>query len=219
MKEYLFIISLFCTISANAQFINSNNCAFDTNGPMGECLFPQDNNGDISFSEVVECEFSKDSIFVLAEEWLLYIEEKMNIDIDDKTKRMNKLTFECQLPVGKELVSIGFGTFVRKKSEVKFNCIIEIKDNKYRYTLNNFYTNRRNIPGEAKSEGPSNMIHWQRVNSLKKEMEQTRRKKNKEEKQAYIDDEIDLYKQEYKAVCSFIESLKKMTQVEDESDF
>lgn len=213
MKHLLFV---FATILLSVKVVSQDlrNIAFNTNGPMGECLFPQNEDGDISFSEIIECGISKDSIFLYAKEWIHNLEEE-NIDIDDLFEGINKISFKCEIPVGKEMIQIGPALIPRKKSAVNFNCLLEIKDNKFRYTLNHFYTNRRNIPGEAKSEGPSNMIHWQRVNSLRKEQERCRKEKDKREKQAYIEDEQWLYKMEYALVQHFITQLKRMATLED----
>ena len=195
--------------------------AFDTNGPMGECLFPQDTGGDVFFSEVIDCNMSKDSIFAYVKEWIYDVKKEMNLEINDRLDGISKIEFECEMPIGKEFVKINgpfgsdVGTYERNKSKVTFRCKIEIKDNKYRYTLNNFYTNRRRIPGEGKGEGPSNKLHWQRINSLTKEFT----KKNEQgEKQAYIDVENALYHAEYDSVIMFVNGLKTMT-LNKELDF
>ncbi len=44
---------------------NSINRAYDTNGPVGECLFPENENGDLEMSGVVECD-GKDAATILA---------------------------------------------------------------------------------------------------------------------------------------------------------
>ena len=36
--------------------------AFDTNGPMGECLFPITDDGDVIYQEIIESSFSKSEL-------------------------------------------------------------------------------------------------------------------------------------------------------------
>lgn len=55
MRKLIFI-SLFLLInySINAQsFWVTDNNAFDTNGPIGECLFPMDEHGETEYKEVI----------------------------------------------------------------------------------------------------------------------------------------------------------------------
>ena len=59
------------------------------------------------------------------------------------------------------------------------------------------------------------MIHWQRVNSLQKELEKAR-KKDKEEFATMIEKEKASYEGEYKAVMDFIEGLKTFATISDD---
>ena len=59
------------------------------------------------------------------------------------------------------------------------------------------------------------MIHWQRVNSLQKELEKAR-KKDKEEFATMIEKEKVSYEGEYKAVMDFIEGLKTFATINDD---
>lgn len=195
--------------------------AFDTNGPVGESLFPTDDNGNIVYTGIINCKYSSDTIKSLCQEWIYDLEHIQKISINDLFVGITKINFELEIPVGEDYFSIGdIGTFKRHKSQVTCLCSIEIRNGKYRYSLRNFYTNRRHIPGEAKSEGPSNMIHWQRLNSLQKELDElmNRNSRNTEDISEYknlIEAEKLSYKSEYDAVCKIIQEIKEFTVIED----
>ena len=59
------------------------------------------------------------------------------------------------------------------------------------------------------------MIHWQRVNSLTKEMEKAKAK-SKSQYQEQIDFENAMYKAEYAAVQDVITGLKTFTVIKDD---
>ena len=224
-KKIFFIITLLCyIIGVNAQSVgtktrNINHTAFDTNGPVGECLFTQNENGEIVYSDIIQCNMSADSVRALLQEWVYDLENIHNCSINNTLFGLTKICFEIEIPVGSELFNIEtFGgtaaSFIRHKSQITFRCTIDIREGRYRYTLNDFYTNRRSIRGDAKSEGPSNMIHWQRLNSLEKErtnlLNQSR--VDKEEVAEYdslIESEKISYQAEYDAVMYILEVLKE----------
>lgn len=214
-KNILFLLFYFISITPfNAQ--NLMNVAFDTNGPMGECLFPQDESGDIVYQGVVETELSADTIMGLAKEFLYSISKKYNANPSHEMEGITKLACDLELKVGKRYISVGvwapdnIGTWEKAASTIEFNLMIEVRNKKYRYTLSNFITDRYRISGEGKDKGPSNMIHWQRVNSLTKEMKHAR-KKGKERYQKMIDFENALYQGEYNAVQDVIKGLENLT--------
>lgn len=59
------------------------------------------------------------------------------------------------------------------------------------------------------------MIHWQRVNSLQKELERAKNK-DKEELAGMIEKEKVSYEEEYKAVMQFVEGLKTFAIIRDD---
>lgn len=200
---------------------NLNHVAFDTNGPIGKCLFPHNDYGDIIFRDVIQSDFSADRISDLAIEFINSIPKIYRADISDKLEGSTKVGCEVELKIGKRNISIGIfgddniGTWEKPASTVKFNLMIEIRNNKYIYTLHSFTTDRYRIPGEGKDKGPSNMIHWQRVNSLQKEMDDARRSK-KPEFQAMIDYENELYQEEYNAVKQFLSGVISFAKNDDD---
>lgn len=74
-RLYITILSLpFFITTVLAQSITHK--AFDTNGPVGECLFPEDKLGNIEYSEVIQCGLSADTIKGLFKEWLSLLSRK-----------------------------------------------------------------------------------------------------------------------------------------------
>ncbi len=213
MKK-IFIITLSLVMStANAQ--NLMNYAFDTNGPVGECLFPDE------YRTVVKTNFSADTIMGLAKEFLYSISKKYNASKSNEMEGITKLACDIELKVGKKYISVGvmgsnnnIGTWEKAASTISFSLMIEIRDKKYRYTLSNFVTDRYRIPGDGKDQGPSNLIHWQRVNSLTKEMPKRGSKRIEYENMLYL--EKALYQAEYNAVQDVINGLENLTISEDD---
>ena len=217
-KSILLFLLFFIMISAGAQNLNWR--AFDTNGPMGDCLFPQNDKGEIVFSEVISCDMSAEMILGLAKEFIYDIEKRFKADCDIELEGVTKLACHIEMPVGKEYFSFGvfssdnIATFERAHSEISFDMVIEIRKGQYRYTLNNFFTQRRRIPGEGKDDGPSNMIHWQRVNSLTKEM--PKKGKRRDEQLRMIEDEKATYQAEYNAVQDVVNGVRSFTEIDED---
>lgn len=193
---------------------------FDTNGPVGPVLFNQEEDGSIVYSEIIETSFKADTLFGLALE-CIHSQELKGTKISNIFEGITKITCSVEIPVGNKTRSIGEGwsiaviSFDKAASFVKFNLKIDIRDNKYRYTLNSFSTDRWRIPGKGVEEGPSNLLHWQRVNSLTKQMERERNADEKKKLEDMIKEEDEAYQMEYKSVMNFIEDLKNLTYIED----
>jgi hypothetical protein len=217
MRKILFLLFLSVFADVNSQVLN--NIAFDTNGPMGECLFNQDKNGNIVYQDIISCSYSADTIMGLAKEWLYDARKKYKLETKDLMEGITKVECKITMSVGVDTVALSkfnglvFGSLpdiARDASKVSFNCSIEVRDHKYKYTLSDFYTERRTIHGEGKSEGPSNMIHWQRVNSLTKEKAKSRKKKEYDKQLAL---ETTYYHDEYNAVMDFIKGIRTFAQI------
>lgn len=207
------VIASLLSLTLSAQ--NISNTAFDTNGPVGELLFEQNEDGEIVYSGVVETTFPADTVLGLAREYLYTIEKKYKAKVSNRFEGITKVACDVELPVGVKFVDAPFvGTFEKAASTVSFNLVIDIRPGKYRYTLTDFETDRWRIPGEGKDKGQSNLIHWQRVNSLQKEYEKAS-KKNKPGYPPMIEAENAAYKSEYQAVMDFIEGLKTFGIISD----
>lgn len=229
----LFLLLLVSSVSAQYKWIavSALNVAFDTNGPVGECLFPMDEEGKITLQDVVQTGISKDSITMFVTEFLKQEDTKDGISVSTPTITSvnNSINCDVEMNVGKELVEMPYaGLMERHVSQISFKVLVEVREGRFRYTLTDFYTNRRNIHGAAKSEGPSNLIHWQRVNSLTKERNEydsdhprksQRVLDNLQEWDEQIQKEISSYIGEYDAVQSFINDLSKSCVVVVEEDW
>lgn len=212
MKKLLTLLVILVTSNVNAQ--NLMNYAFDTNGPVGECLFPDE------YRKVVNTNLSADTIMGLAKEFLYSISKKYKGNTSNELEGITKLACDIELKIGKKYITVGVwnpgdvGTWEKAASTITFSLMLEIRDKKYRYTLSNFVTDRYRIPGEGKDQGPSNMIHWQRVNSLTKEM--PKRGSKRTEYENMINFEKALYQGEYNAVQDVIKGLENFTTIVDD---
>ena len=208
------LLTFISLISFTAGAQNLLNVAFDTNGPVGECLFPE------GYKVVVNTKYSADTIMGLAKEFLYSISKKYNARTSNEMEGITKLACDLELKVGKKYISVGawrsgdIGTWEKAASTISFSLMIEILDKKYRYTISDFETDRYRIPGDGKDRGPSNLIHWQRVNSLTKEM--PKRGSKRKEYEDMIAFENALYQGEYNAVQDVIKGLENLTVNNDD---
>lgn len=210
-KALLTLVSIIFPLLATGQ--NIAHTAFDTNGPMGDILFEQNENGEIVYSGIIDTHFPADTVLGLAREYIYTIEKKYNARISGRFEGVTKVACDVELPVGTKYINAGYaGTWAKAAATVHFNLVIDIRPGKYRYTLTNFITDRWRIHGEGKDKGQSNAIHWQRVNSLQKELDRAK-KKDKEELAGMIEMEKLSYEGEFKAVMDFIEGLKSFAEV------
>ena len=213
-KIALIILGVLLCMTSHSQ--NLLNTAFNTNGPVGELLFEQNDKGEIVYSGVVEVDFSSDTLFGLAREYFYRLDKSSDrIKISNQFDGITMVACDVELQVGSRLVVAPYaGAWVKAASTVSFNVVIDIRQGKFRYTLTNFITDRWRIPGEGKDRGQSNLLHWQRVNSLNNELSKVK-EKERPEIQAMIEKEKESYQSEYDAVMAFIESLKGFATIED----
>lgn len=172
MKRLLLVILLLESCYVYAQ--KSLNYAFDTNGPMGECLFPQDIKGNVRFTGVVEVEGDCNSILSDIKDNFNILQDMLKLDTKQIGKTNNSIKYRIKCPVDKQYFKLGYLDNLKffmfdDISIICFDCLIEVADGQYKYTLNNFLTKRSLIRGNSKNEGLPNIIHWQRINSLTKE--------------------------------------------------
>lgn len=230
MKKVLLLI---VTIAISYQVEYAQNMlhyALNSNGEKEWTLFPENANGEVVISSIVEAPFSADTILVAADSYITSLNAPGNCEVKTVTKSNIKNVYSVQLNVGKQLWAIeyfGSPLFVinRDVSHVKFTCVIEARKGKYRYSLIDFETNRRTLPGEAKNDGQPNTIHWQRVNSILRLRKQyclshnTSNRKAKEDVYSYneaIAEETYLYFDEFNTVKRFEEELKNLTFAVDD---
>ena len=230
MKKVLLLI---VTIAISYQVEYAQNMlhyALNSNGKKEWTLFPENANGEVVISSIVEAPFSADTILMAADSYITSLNAPGNCEVKTVTKSNIKNVYSVQLNVGKQLWAIeyfGSPLFVinRDVSHVKFTCVIEARKGKYRYSLIDFETNRRTLPGEAKNDGQPNTIHWQRVNSILRLRKQyclshnTSNRKAKEDVYSYneaIAEETYLYFDEFNTVKRFEEGLKNLTFAVDD---
>lgn len=211
-----FVFSCVLLISNYAFGQQISFTAFDANGPIGDVLFEQNENGEIIYTGIVETSFSSDTVLGLAREYLYTLEKKYNVKTSSRFEGVTKVACDVELPVGTKFINASYaGIIVKAAATVYFNLVIDIRPGKYRYTLSNFVTDRWRIPGEGKDKGPSNLIHWQRVNSLQKELVKAK-KKDREEITKMIEMEKVSYEGEFRAVMDYIGGLKSFAIISDD---
>lgn len=225
---WIVLLSLIPFSNAVAQQYGQNlkYYAFDTNGPMGKCLFPINDKGEDEIKEVIEYPgMSAKQISEKVQQWMYEITDKYDLKIEnnDRFCGTDLVAFRSTVRLGLSVSSVNYvfahiGDFARYASEIKFSCRVEIKDGKCRCIFYKFMTDRRTIRGEGKSNGPENRLHWQRVNSLVKELndivagtEHSRKKKQEADilkEQIRLEEET--YKLEYKTFCDMLDALKNV---------
>lgn len=214
MKRVLTLLLILFTLTITSSPIIRGQSleitAFNSNGPMGEVLFPQDSVGNITLTGIVNIPYSADTIKGLVQDYLYMVGKSNGSDVKDMYNGLTIVGCEINLKVGARLFAIPYaGTFIRPASKVSFKVLIEIRNGMLRYTLNNFYTKRWRISGEGKDQGPSNMLHWQRINSINKDAESDKEiRKNKDN---MIKAEEYIYKEEYKSVMDVINGFNNLS--------
>lgn len=229
---FIFLIAISCfSVQASAQ--NLLHYAVSTNGEKGECLFPEDESGNVVFSSVIDVPCSADSIMLIADDYISAQNVSDRCVVKNISKSSRTSTYSIQLNIGRQLWGIEyFGSplfaFRRDASRVKFKCIIEARNGKYKYSLVDFETNRNTIRGEAKNDGQPNVIHWQRVNSLTKEKNAYASKNDPQKRKvketlfdfnSQIAYEACLYQAEYDATKRFEDGLKNLNWSDDFMDY
>lgn len=181
-------------------------------------LFPENNEGDIVFTDIISSNFDSGTMAENAKLLLFDLKLSMKADISEVVSTSKALRCVVQLPVGDDYIDFSKtplwgGEYLkirRDKSVVSFIMELDFKDGKMRYKLYNFYTKRHSLRGDAKSEGQSNAIHWQRINSLKKELAEQKKEDDIKEKRLIIADETTQYEAERKMMDYFITRIKDM---------
>lgn len=210
MKRILFcLLSALIPICLSSQ--NLYELAFEADYDAEKMLFPENPNGEIIFADTIGCDVSKDEIVKNIDEWL-YMLKNERCAVYNVFKGDGKLMVSIQIPVGLQLVTVPYASFTRSASKVEFNVTVVYRDNRIRYEYGGFYTQRRIIRG-TNSAGQPNVLHSQRIDSLKQKRQLyvgSKKKKHIEQVSRYdeiIANEESLYQGEYDAVLSCIENM------------
>lgn len=229
-RTYFLITVLLMFVLASAQ--NLLHYAVSTNGDKGDCLFPEDNSGNVVFSSIIDVPCSADTIMLIADDYISAQNITDRCVVKNLSKSSRTSTYSVQLNIGKQMWGVEYWgsplfVFSRDASHVKFKCIIEARNGKYKYSLVDFETNRRTIRGDAKNDGQPNIIHWQRVNSLTKERNEYASKNdvNKRKVKEVLFDfntqiayETCLYQAEFDATKRFEDGLRNLKWTDDFMD-
>lgn len=227
MKKLFFAILVCVCNVVFAQNVNPFNSAFrtfDTNGPMGECLFDTIDNGEIIYRDVVHVEHTKIELKEIAIRFFELLDKESIYDVRVvQNEKESSLEYDVNVASGRQMVDAGFGSWERDRSTVRCHVRIELKDGRYRYTVNPYETNRQTIRGEAKSDGRPNEIHWQRVNSLMKERPREGWSRRYVEYDEMIKEEKSTYKAEYDAIQKLVGQIasfcKYVEDIDGNADF
>lgn len=167
--------------------------------------FPTNEIGEFEFKQIKETNLSKDILFANARNWLSnnFNNYKENIQIDDKDE--GKLVFNAN-----HLISFN-DTSVSWQNKLTFKIIIDIKDYKYRITINNF-NSELNRTGIGILKGKLNRFDVYTPLSRKEDINKL---KGTEATVAYSA-QIKLYNLEYEYVLSIFNSLLKNIEVIDD---
>ena len=209
MKRFVILVLAILPIVGFSQ--SYHDAKFNTNGPMGDVLFPENEEGDVVISEVVLASFRADTLKALAMQFMDEMDRTDEVNISKIDEGLTKISASVEVKEGTRYVAIPYGPAIKKaRSVVDFTMVIDFRDGKYRFTLSNFNTDRWRIRGDGKDQGPSNRIHWQRVNSIKKDFIW------KSTREEMIAEEEDAYAEEYKAVMAFVDKLRAFAVISDD---
>ncbi len=177
---------------------NYNFYAFDTNGPMGECLFPVDENGNELITRTAETNLSAGEIIGLSNDFVHLSVADYGIEANHVYAGSSLFLCEVEYPLMYKMIEVGWvGTFAHENHKLTFHLKVMPQVGNYTIQLDHLYSNRYNIHGDGKAEGPVNRLHWNRVNSLQKE------RGGKEQ----IPNEEAMYKVEYQTAATFVDRL------------
>lgn len=223
LKIFITVVFLGFSILTEVRAQSTLNYAWSTNGETGTKLFPEVGN-NVIISNTIDTDCSPEDIIAAAETLIVGvgIEEGKKIAKIAHTSR--RIVYECEFSFGHQNWGMEFwGSSLfnvnKDATKVKFKLDVEAINGKYKYSFTNFETNRNTLKGEAKNDGQPNTIHWQRVNSLKKERDRyanshSYNRKTKEvlyDYDAQINYENYLYGNEYHMIDVLAKSLDKIS--------
>lgn len=233
MNKFLFLLAFLMYVSTSANAQNYNATAFNTNGREVKYLFPKDSEGNIKYSEVVNIKGTTAQIMEAVKTYIAEQKGSHDLDVKEEVASPRKYVATIVYPINKQYWSVEiWGSSVvsglKDASRITFKCTVDVLDGKYRYILDNFWTDNRRIVGEAKDNGETNTIYAQRLNSLTKERESfvaSHPKMSRKDKEALFDIDSNIEYEQYQYQCSydaitdFIEGLKNLSIGDSITDF
>ena len=224
MNRVLFpIVVLFLTlVSGKAQ--NHSTVTFNMGGVSSRLLFQENSEGEIIYTGIIDIKAEAEQIRQTVKDYIMDQKATHDISVNIEVDNSKKIVAKIVYPINKsywavELFGSSVISGVRDASRVTFKCMVEFLNNKYRYTLNDFWTDNIRISGVAKDNGPTNIIYQQQLNSLQKEYKDYAgkhdiRKRSVKEKlydyKAVIDFEENQYTCIYESVMGFLGGLKNL---------
>lgn len=167
-------------------------------------MFPENNTGELEFSEVITCSMPKDLLYNNAKNWAVntFYDFKDVLQYEDKEagKLIIKGTYKPEL---KQNV-------LNKESETfRFTIIFDFKDNKYRYKVGNFISNVTSVVNNKaiiKDVTPRD-----RATEIKKLFAE-----DKPNSISLANTEVDFYNMEYDYITKLIEKFKTAITLSDD---
>ena len=197
---------------------------FNVDSVSSRLLFQENSDGEIIYTDIVDIKAEAEKIRQTVKDYIMDQKAAHNINVNIEVDNSKKIVAKIIYPVNKsywavELFGSPVVSGIRDASRVTFKCMVEFLNNKYRYTLNDFWTDNMRISGEAKDNGPTNIIYQQRLNSLQKEYRNfadnhdIRKRSVKEKLYDYkeaIEFEENQYVCAYASVMDFLSGLKNL---------
>lgn len=165
--------------------------------------FPENDIGELEFSEVVECNMSKDSLFNNAKNWAVntFYDYKEVLQYEDK--EVGKLIVK-----GLYKPEQASNVLNNESEDFWFTITFDFKDNKYRYKVGNFISNvtsvinekviKKNVTPKDRAAEAERIFTEGKPNSI-----------------SLANTQVDFYNKEYDYIISIIEKFKKAIIVSD----
>lgn len=166
--------------------------------------FPENESGELEFSEVVKCDMSKDTLFINAKNWAVntFYDYKEVLQYEDK--EAGKLIVKG-LYKPKQIKNI-----LNKESETfRFTVIFDIKDNMYRYKVGNFICNTTSVINDK-------VVSEEITPKDREEKSIKLLQENKPNSISLANAQIDFYNEEYECIIKMIEGMKNKIIIKDD---
>ena len=233
MKKLLTTLLLVAPVLLHAQTAHLEATTSNTKNIKLDVLFEENESGQIVYTDVVHLDGKDTDLKQLVKDYIDEEKGRRECEINYIVDTSRKIVAEITMPIGKQYFALEFwgspiAAWNRDASRIKFTCTVDFLNNKYRYKLDNFWTENRRVRGEAKDNGETNVIYKQRVSCMQREYDEyamthyvTQRtvKEKLYDLQAAINNEKILYQASYKAVMDFIDGMRNLKKVDADGDF